>query len=311
MAIRIYLILFVVIPVCVFGQGTEVQRKYTVEQPLNFQYFIKNSDQIGKVKMNYHSSVVYYDLYFDTPNHDLFKNKLSLRLRKRVGPGNNMTYGFQLKSEMKAIGGERLEVEETELDFYLIKVGKEWVGLSSVLDQIFSENVGKNNDDIKILLKAIKDWMAFKSGAPISPFQKLKYLYPDVFTDTKIGTLEPVVIGISDRLRSHLYLDRSVEKDSIVSYSGKRVAISELPIFFRENPFYLWLYETSFDISTFYPLLESEHNSFEITEFEVENKLIGTNNKFIGSIETELKTKYKLKHNLDSKYRQSVQYFYH
>src|SRR5690606_37614925 len=108
------------------------------ENGTNFNDFIQKSGEIDGFSTNNHSDLSYFDLYFDTPDFDLAEKGYSLRMRKREDGEGGFAYVFQLKSEMETADGVRMEVEETELDFYLLFHNSIKANLATFLDSIFN-----------------------------------------------------------------------------------------------------------------------------------------------------------------------------
>lgn len=300
---------------CGFSQGIETQRKYGFERDAGFADFIESSGDLDGFSLVHHSDLRYFDLYFDTPNFDLAENGYSLRMRKKeVGEGE-FAYVFQLKSEMETTNGVRMEVEETELDFYYLFHNKIKIDLASFLDSLFAEmeHVKENAtaESYQPYLNELVQWIEFKAGAPLVPFQKLRFLLPTIFSIEGIKKLRPVVIGQSVRSRSHVYLtpENSLKKTEEILVN--KTIESENPVFFQDHPEFCWLFESSLDVSAFYPLFPSSLKSVKLWEYEVENKfpVDSIGHLMLDEFEMGLITTYELNVQRASKYLQSMLIF--
>ena len=160
-------------------------------------------------------------------------------------------------------------------------------------------------------MELICEWIRFKASAPISPFQKIRFLEGDVVGLEIIQKLAPVLIGSSRRSRMHVYLDPTTSKEAWKQLPKNKIAASLLPEFFRKNPTFTWLLEASVDASHFYSLVKPQKRPFDIAELEVENKysekLEGT--KFLDIFEKTLTEDFGLKKEYASKYKQSITFF--
>ncbi|MEM6800625.1 MAG: CYTH domain-containing protein [Bacteroidota bacterium] len=305
------LVLFTIAFTAAFSQ-TENQRKYLVEDYKGVKAFIQSSQSTENLSTYFHSDATYYDLYLDTPDFLLLKNRMSLRLRKRIisKKKRGITYAFQLKTEMDSLNGLRMEIEETELDFYLLKSGDEWIPMSVLLDSIFYQidqhPEAPLNPQTKEAFELITFWIQFKAGGAIAPFQKLLYLG---FSLEEIQRLRPMSSGRTRRLRSHIY--SSVEQTERLGIRQNRVKRNKISKFFKEKPENNWLQESSLDQSTFVPLFSTEIKEVSITEYEVENKyyLEELGKELMDIYEKELSTRFNMSPKLDSKYRQLIQLF--
>ena len=295
-----------------FTQGIETQRKYGFEQGTGFTAFIETGGEISGFSLIHHSDLTYFDLYFDTPNFDLAEKGYSLRMRKKEDGEGGFDYVFQLKSEMETTNGVRMEVEETELDFYYLFHKDLKIDLARFLDLLFGEmqNLKENGAvaNYQLYLDELAQWIEFKAGAPLVPFQKLHFLMPDLFSIEGIQKLRPVLIGQSVRSRSHIYLsaDNNLEKTGEILIN--KTIESETPEFFKTNPKACWLFESSLDESVFYPLFPSSLKSVKLWEYEVENKFPNPKKSvaLMHEFETHLKTEYGIFNTLNSKYLQSI-----
>lgn len=295
-----------------FTQGIETQRKYGFEQGTGFTTFIEKGGEISGFSLIHHSDLTYFDLYFDTPNFDLAEKGYSLRMRKKEDGEGGFDYVFQLKSEMETTNGMRMEVEETELDFYCLFHKDLKIDLARFLDLLFAEMQALKETgtavNYQLYLDELAQWIEFKAGAPLVPFQKLHFLMPDLFSIEGIQKLRPVLIGQSVRSRSHIYLkaENNLEKTGEILIN--KTIESETPEFFKTNPKACWLFESSLDESVFYPLFPSSKKSVQLWEYEVENKFPNPEKSvtLMNEFETHLKAEYGIFNTLNSKYLQSI-----
>ena len=291
---------------------TENQRKYLVKDYEGIKAFIQSSQATENLSTHFHSDATYYDLYLDTPDFLLLKNRMSLRLRKRITAKKKrgITYTFQLKTEMDSLNGVRMEVEETELDFYLLKAGEEWISMSVLLDSIFYQidqhPEAPLNPQTQEAFELITSWIQFKAGGAIAPFQKLLFLG---FSIEEIQSLRPMSSGRTRRLRSHIY--SSAEQSERLGIKQNRVKRNKLSKFFKERPENNWLLESSLDQSTFVPLFATDIKKANITEYEVENKyyLDEVGKEIMDTYEKDLSARFGIFPKLDSKYRQLIHLF--
>lgn len=295
-----------------FSQGIETQRKYGFEQGTGFSTFIETGREINGFSLIHHSDLTYFDLYFDTPNFDLAEKGYSLRMRKKETGEGGFDYVFQLKSEMETTNGVRMEVEETELDFYYLFHKDLKIDLSRFLDLLFAEMQALKETgtavNYQLYLDELAQWIEFKAGAPLVPFQKLHFLMPDLFSIEGIKKLRPVLIGQSVRSRSHIYLKAENNLEKTGEMLINKTIESETPEFFKTNPKACWLFESSLDESVFYPLFPSSTKSLQLWEYEVENKFPSPEKSvaLMNEFETHLKTEYGIFNTLNSKYLQSI-----
>lgn len=295
-----------------FSQGIETQRKYGFEQGTGFSTFIETGREINGFSLIHHSDLTYFDLYFDTPNFDLAEKGYSLRMRKKETGEGGFDYVFQLKSEMETTNGVRMEVEETELDFYYLFHKDLKIDLSRFLDLLFAEMQALKETgtavNYQLYLDELAQWIEFKAGAPLVPFQKLHFLMPDLFSIEGIKKLRPVLIGQSVRSRSHIYLKAENNLEKAGEMLINKTIESETPEFFKTNPKACWLFESSLDESVFYPLFPSSTKSLQLWEYEVENKFPSPEKSvaLMNEFETHLKTEYGIFNTLNSKYLQSI-----
>ena len=295
----------------VFAGNTEEQRKYILNNPSDsFEAFINNG-YLNGLSVKGHSTYVYYDIYLDTPDLQLYKNELSLRMRKRVYSSGEVEYGIQLKNEMIKSGQARMEVEEDDISFYRIYYNHTEFSLQDVLSEIFTEfeskiteneqtNISKNSyilDRVNIL----KSWLNFKIDSPIAPFQKLKKM------DFKlVESLTPTIIGKSIRKRSHVFIDLEKTTTELSGHAPSIRSQLETPPLVK-GPKNIWTMESSLDKANFYDLT-SDCSKISIHEYEVENKFLPNQGsaKIIRLFEDGLLNKFDATTNLESKYRQSM-----
>lgn len=293
---------------------TEIQHKYDVENKTSFSSFIRSSDSLGQFKTVFHSNLTYYDLYFDTPDQLLFKNGYSLRMRKKEEGQGVIAYVFQLKSEMTLESSVRMEVEEKELDFYQLNHSGDSSNLAKVLNELFTTlEKSKERESTHLyseFIFTIRNWIKQKSQAPIAPFQKLNFLNPEVFSFHTISKLEPVMIGMSRRLRSHIYLNQ-IDAKELGAIAGMTDLEKDRPQFFIDKTHKIWILESSLDSAVFYPLIKTDHIKSTIVEYEIENKfsdpVLGED--LIHQFERLGKVKFGFASNLKSKYAQSMNVF--
>lgn len=297
------------------AQGTEEQRKYLIKDEKALLNFINSSGQLEGLSLFNHSQYTYFDLYLDTPDFDLYKNKLSLRFRKRVFSDTLVTYGLQLKSEMETFSSVRMEIEEKELGFYRVKTDKGWIELPKILDVIFSRiqnnNFDINSSEIQQALSSIQKWIQLNSESTISPFQKITFLKLTGLGPEKIATIKPVLVGSEKRIRSHIYIDPAKTIIELRNTPMNSLELSAVPDFFKKNNSFNWILETSVDSAVFYSLFKTNKSLVEIVEFEVENKyfLPEKGTEIMNLFEKNLKSNFQMENLMDSKYRQSIKKF--
>ncbi|MES2285902.1 MAG: hypothetical protein V4547_09465 [Bacteroidota bacterium] len=297
------------------AQGTEEQRKYLIKDEKALLNFINSSGQLEGLSLFNHSQYTYFDLYLDTPEFDLYKNKLSLRFRKRIFSDTLVTYGLQLKSEMETYSSVRMEIEEKELGFYRVKTDKGWIELPKILDVIFSQ-IQNNKFDISSVefqqaLSSIQKWIQLNSGSTISPFQKIAFLKLKGLGTEKIATIKPMIVGSEKRIRSHIYIDPAKTIIELRNMPMNSLELSTVPDFFKKNNSFNWILETSVDSAVFYSLFKTNKTQVEIFEFEVENKyfLHEKGTEIMNLFEKNLKSNFQMENLMDSKYRQSIKKF--
>ena len=298
-----------------FGQNTEEQRKYIFGKDTSIVALLPSINALSGLQIYSHSIYYYEDIYLDSPTFDLAKKGYSLRFRKRNFEDGSISYSMQLKNEMTELSAIRMEVDEPELDFYKIQKSGEWVSITTVLDQLYahpsSEDPAELSPATAASMELICEWIRFKASAPISPFQKIRFLEGDAVGLEIIQKLAPVLVGSAHRSRIHVYLDPKTLKEEWKQLPKNKIAASLLPDFFRMNPTYTWILEASVDASRFYSLVQPQKTPFDIAELEVENKYNekpeGT--KFLDIFEKTLTEDFGLKKEYASKYKQSVLFF--
>jgi len=292
-----------------FGQDVETQKKFTFPQSVSIQDFVTNTENLSEFKSYYHSINLYYDLYLDNENKDLYKMGYSLRFRKRIMNDSIETYVFQLKDEMGLEKEIRMEVEENELDFYRVKDEDEWTPLPAVLDVIFNlySDLSSKPDSILFShnVELIEKWIKTKANGSIAPFQRLRYIDSLTFDPNKVKSFRPVLIGSSFRKRGHIYVDSSYTAQEKLPFNRKNK--TETPMFFKLNTNYNWLFESSIDNATFIYL--KNNKSVNIIEYEVENKFIDAQkgHDLLKKYENIMVNRLGLHIKYDSKYKQSIQ----
>ena len=311
MGIKTYTTLsFLFATVFTFCQGIEIQRKYLVENPIEFQKFLMENAALNDYYTYHHADYVYYDLYFDTPEFDLMNNGLSLRMRKKNEGTPEFTYVFQLKSEMETAQGLRMEVEEPELDFYMLHYKMSELNLAQLLDTIFYkfENNSSGEFNFEYEFTALNYWIYYKAEGPITPFQKLSFLFPHLFNAEKIASLKPIIIGKSKRIRNHIYFENRNSSTQFGTQLTKTIINENTPLFFIENPETHWLMESSLDSAVFYPLFPSDKSHLTIFEFELENKYKedSLGSWMMNTFEILLQQKFNIVNTINSKYLQSA-----
>jgi hypothetical protein len=310
--------LFRFVLLLVFFAGTvsaqvEEQRKYQVSNADSMLAFVTSSGTLNGLFTHFHSEDVYYDLYLDTPDFSIAENHLSLRFRKRDFGTGDATYSFQLKSEMENAGGLRMEVEETELNFYKVKTEKGSTPLPAVLDVFFLQlkrgGPNTHSPEIELATKELQEWIQNNAPGPITPFQKLLHLNLKGLGPEELKTLHPVLYGSSKRFRSHIYIDGAAPPETLKNIPQNNS--STVPPFFLTDGGYNWLLESSLDFSTFYPLIETKIPKVVICEYEVENKYFmrETGTQVMDMYEKGLKEKFGATNGIDSKYLQSLKQF--
>ena len=294
-----------------FGQGLDTQKKFALPENITFEDFIvvtKNQEHFNSF---YHSSYLYFDLYIDTDEKDLYEMGYSLRFRKRIFNDSITNYTFQLKDEMTLVKEIRMEIEEKELDFYNIKQNNKWIPLTHALDTIFDlySKLSNKKDSISFHknLSLIKEWIKVKSSGSIAPFQRLRHIDSLTFNDNKIKSFVPVLIGNSIRKRAHIYVDSTYTVNEKLKFNRRIKA--NTPLFFQENLNFNWLFESSLDYSTFVYLKNNE--TIIIKEYEVENKFIALEKgrDLLKKYEKIMTGNLGMYIKYDSKYKQSIQYF--
>ncbi|MFO0496246.1 MAG: hypothetical protein ACK50Y_11995 [Flavobacteriia bacterium] len=291
------------------SQGIEDQRKYGVKNIDSFEVSLMKNPTIGGITLLHHSDDFYYDLYLDSPDFILNRNGFSLRFRKRISNENGISYSFQLKSEMLQVNGIRMEVEESDLYFYKLLQDTSVVNLTELIDPLFDFSETKTlTVEIQKSLETLKQWLIFKSNAPILPFQQLKFLNDALFNDATIGSFIPVLIGKSKRSRFHGVIDPEHSDSLHKATIRNQIAFNELPIKLQENIRLNWIFEASLDKSQFFPI-EQNPRTIELLEFEVENKFFISERgaELIDKFQKEAEINYNLTPVTKSKYAQAIE----
>lgn len=296
-----------------FSQGIEQQRKYVVPKEISKAEFLAATQSISDLSVHYHSSYIYYDLYLETPDMLLYKNGFGLRFRKRIISDSLSSYSMQLKNEMTEISDSRMEIEESELDFYKVKVNDTFVDLTKVLDSVFLLYKSIDSDQKRLIfernIKLIQEWITMKVDSPIAPFQQLKYSDSIVFNSESLKNIKPFICCESRRERGHVYIDPKTNNSDHKILPLNKVKLSDRPDFFKEHPTLNWIMEVSFD-STESIVIYGDFigRKINISEYEVENKYankeIGT--KLMNYFESFLIKELKVYKEYNSKYKQIV-----
>lgn len=294
------------------SQGTEQQRKYVFSDTLGLDLTKRKTKEIRDLSVFYHSNYTYYDLYLESSDYLLYKNGYSLRFRKRILSDSLSSYAFQLKSEMTEKSEFRMEIEESELDFYKVKHGENWIPLTKVLDTLFLTYDKRTIPEMDFLFKVhnelIYQWIRLKAEAPIAPFQKLRHLDSVLFNTKNIQTLAPYLCGFSHRERGHVYIHPETSNKEFRQVPLNKIKGSTKPAFFVSNPDYNWILEVSLDYSEFRLLSVHSTKPLIINEFEVENKYmeieLGTN--LMNQYELFLISHMNARKEFASKYKQLI-----
>ena len=305
-------ILFLIIITLNYGQ-TENQLKFSVDAAEQFKTFITSSPQIGNLNSFYHSKNTYSDIYLDTPDSLIFKNNLSLRIRKRVFDDSisTTTFSLQLKSEMNEFNSIRMEVEEPELDFYHLNIDGQKTPIIELIETVFNHfeqtPFQPQSEPTKNAIFYLEKWIQMKANAPIAPFQKLRSL---PFVGSKaISNLRLFTCGSSTRYRSHIYAPHTTTLQ--LGISNNKIKRDKTPSFFIKNTSANWLLETSLDIAHFYAINHQPTQEITIIEYEVEQKHHDTSLSplIFKTFQSEMKTLFDLKPKFNSKYRQMLLFF--
>lgn len=299
-----------------FAGGLEEQRKYVFAKDNQSIKSLIQSGNLDGMSVKGHSTYTYFDIYLDTEDFSLFNNNLSLRIRKRFFAEGVVEYGMQLKSEMTKNGDARMEVEEDELNFHRIYDSNTIHNLKDIVSEMFTyfeyEMNGKLNSHfnedsfLQERSRLINVWAKFKMKSAIAPFQKL---VRSGITLDKLKTLRPVLIGVSKRSRSHIFIDMNNTSDQFALFLPSQRSQLETPDLVKGRQL-IWTMESSLDNAKFYSLFSSKEY-YQINEYEVENKYLPheQSRKLLDTFEKGLISEHGGKVNLDSKYRQSMKYF--
>lgn len=254
-----------------FASGqTESERKFVFSDYTPITALVEGNGGLGAFGFHQHASYIYFDLYFDTPEKHLQKHKLSMRMRIQFRPGakDSLNYTFQLKTEMTHPGAPRLEMEESDLDIYRIGFGGKDCRLHELLEAFKTEGQ-KSNPNFDPHIAAFSLWFKQKAGAPIAPFQGLRYLFPKVFTSDVIASLRPLCYGETRRTRAHVYLKNAEHK--LEGVRNKERTLNNIPAFFLKHRHLIWLMELSLDHAEFHSI-EPNSKICKFSELEVESK---------------------------------------
>jgi hypothetical protein len=295
------------------SQGLEEQRKYAIPKSISNERLIEDINGLNGFSSHHHSTLIYYDLYMDTPDLRFFDLGYSLRFRKRYFNDSTSSYSFQLKSEMNSSTEIRMEIDEPELTFYRVKEKEKWVSLEIILDRIFSryeESSQPNLDTLLIQqLQFIDDWISLKINGSIAPFQKFRYQHPKEFKYIKSVGLIPIICGKSERSRGHIYIDKGTKDTSLSRIPLNKIKMDDKPQFFVDQPFQNWILEFSLDNSEFFAF-NTQKEAVRFREFELENKYMNgeEGTVLLERFEDGLTQNFLLTLKLDSKYRQCLLY---
>ena len=251
---------------------TESERKFVFSNYDSIAQLIEKNGELGTFGFHQHATYFYFDIYFDTPDKLLQKQQVSMRMRIQYRPGSkdSLNYTFQLKTEMTHPGAPRLEMEESDLDIYRLTFQEKEIRLHQLLEA-FKEESQKSAVELNFSahLTAFTAWFKLKAGAPIAPFQGLRFLFPKIFTEQVIASLKPVCFGEIRRTRAHVYLKNPDNR--LAGVKNKERSLNDLPAFCLANRELIWLMELSLDRAIFYSIQNPE-KSCSISELEVESK---------------------------------------
>jgi hypothetical protein len=255
-----------------------------------------------------HSTVTYADIYLDTPEMALYKNKLSLRFRKRTFQDGKVNYDLQLKSEMTETDSTRMEVEEDDLTYYKIKYQKTWTPLIETLDLLFDmaaqETISKADlTKQEKAITALHSWFKLMQHGSVTPFNRLRMI---LGSSLPITELTPIFIGNSIRERYHIFGEKKFGFE-LTNLNKKH---KKLPQHFKSNPSLVWVMEASNDMATFHCVSCPADNKYIINEFEIENKYREKDTNFatalMKNLSRNLINTFEGHSKISSKYSQSV-----
>ena len=303
----ILLMLFFLQLTSIHAQLTEDQRKFSIQNNDSIYKEIESLSDIGDFSLLQHSKDIYYDIYLDSPDFTLKKHGFSLRFRKRITQNNDISYSFQLKSEMNEVNSIRLEAEEDNLELYQFIQGTNKVSLIALLEPLFQYTENQVlSDVIQLNIQTINEWINFKFDAPILPFQLLKNNGKHNFSKVELLGLKPILVGRSERMRFHGVFNEEVNDSLTKMYGYNRLLENELPEHLKNKSGLNWIFEASLDKSTFYTF--QNRKVVQLSELEIENKFnqpsIGV--QLIDAFEKELLLNMKLSKGSSSKYVQAV-----
>ena len=274
----------------------EEQRKYTFsEYNQEVNTLLTQGGYENGLNIDSHSTYTYMDIYFDTEYFDLFKSGYSFRVRRRLYDDGDISWGIQLKSEMKKVGEDRLEIElDTEdiLD-YQVKYKGDKVQLIKILNKVFNSVAdrldGHPDLDLDNELDELKEWVKYEVKDALrapgrKPFEKLVNLEKNpesTFGALDTDTFAPIIAGRSTRVRSHIYVDITNTTDTLSNLKPSEKSKKKTPEYLQADHL-IWTMEASFDNSVFIPLRQGKYGDKDwcddcgrrayIKEYEVENK---------------------------------------
>lgn len=288
------------------AQNQEYQRKYKLENADKLS--IPEDSPVVLKSFALEAKSVYQskDLYLDTPELLLFKNRMSLRFRKVEREGGEADYKLQLKDEMKSATDSRLEVEDEDLENYKIRTDAGMRPLTEILDRVF-EKLGAENPSRNALaeideLRFLTEWIKQQSDGFIVPFQVLTDLRRPELSSEVLSTIRPTVFVQGTRNRITVYTNPTSELHSVL----KSRAINPEEEWRQER---IQVAECSLDAVVSSSIFKSQKATLVIKELEIEDKLEQPDREVMEKLETELNAFLgeQLVPFLNSKYSQSVQ----
>jgi len=251
--VRSLLVLFLLPAALASAPRIEEQRKYALAPQSRWP---QDNFRLDDYRFHRHDTYQAYDIYFSDPANELVGQGLGLRLRKVLKGQRPPEYVLQLKSEMDGAGGVRLEEESREIDDQRIEGRR----LTGIIDAIAAARRALPEEE-----RLLAAWMRRKMSSSLAPFQELRR--------RKLGGLElrPVVVGVSQRQRYHVYADRAAKVGPLMTLADSEKNPLLTPPIFRTNTDWVWLFEASYDNSLFYSLVAARA-PYRIEEVELENK---------------------------------------
>jgi hypothetical protein len=284
----------------VIAQNQEHQRKYKLEQSQTQLSTEQGKIDLPSFSLEHTADYYSYDIYWDTPDLLLFKNHLSLRIRKVIKSEGKIEYKIQLKNEMTDTKSARFEVEDERLTEYLIQTNEGTVALTGFLDQLF-ESLEKqvSTDTYKIEpeeMKSLMQWVSLQSDGFIEPFQVLSDLQKPGITSEQLSQLRPTVFVFGQRKRLKVYTKSTMKEAEFSNNDPKQLQVAECSI------------DSVVSIS----LQKSKTAKFALKELEIEDKQKTPNSLSIDQLEIELEAFLESDLNplVVSKYHQSIEAFY-